>query len=671
MTNDLSVIASWWATIFVLGAAAFPLTDKLFPHWNKYSHLISKVVGLGAVSFIVLFLGWTKIAPFEVGSIITSLFFVFGFGFFVNRHPKIDSWQILKQEFIFLGALLFWSWIKGHEPSIHGLEKFMDYGFTQSILNSKYFPPLDMWLAGKNYINYYYFGHLTMAVITKFSGVGLEYGFNLMLVSIFAFCFTLSGSILHKLTNKWLVALIFAYLLTLGGNLQTIYAFTKGYTLTDKIVYPPPFWEILSGKIDPGYWYANATRFIPYTIHEFPGYSFVVSDVHGHVLSIPFVLLMIVFLIESFYFKRLNLYLTFGTGILGGILFMTNALDGPIYFGLFSTLLFVTKNNWKEKIKHIGLISIFFVITVMPFISHFKSFVTGVAVNCPPNFLANSKFGPLLFEGVEKCQRSPVWMMLLLWGVFVYLGTWYFIKLHHKKNIFMSIAFVYSLALILFAEFFYFKDIYPMHFRSNTMFKLGYQAFILSYIAGGWVTWMMIKNRNLVFWILGVPLFLLSGIFPYFSINSYFGQLSKYQGLDGTVWIQNQYPSDWAAIVWINDHKQPGDVLVEADGDSYTDYARVSTYTGIPTIIGWGVHEWLWRGGYDIVPPKKEEVRQIYEDPSSQNSKLILSKYNVKYIFVGILERNKFTKLDEVGLSSLGKKVFEQNQTSIFQVHGK
>lgn len=505
MANDLSAISSWWATLFIFGVAAYPLVDKLLPKWTKYSHLISKIFGLCAVSLIVLFFGWTRILPFEVGSIILAMFLIFSFGFFVNRRPQIDSWGILKQEFIFLSAILLWSWVKGHEPSIHGLEKFMDYGFTQSILNSKFFPPLDMWLAGTNYINYYYFGHLTMATLTKFSGVGLEYGFNLMLITIFAFCLTLSGSIVHKITNKGWIAILIAFLLTLGGNLQTIYAFTSGYSLSDKVVSPPPFWEIFTGKMDSNYWYANATRFIPYTIHEFPGYSFVVSDVHGHVLSIPLVLLMLVFLVEGFYFKRLNLYLTFGIGILGGLLFMTNALDGPIYLGLFIVLLFVSQSSWKERFKKMGLVIVCFIITVMPLISHFKSFVTGVAMNCPPKFLANTKIGPLLFEGIEKCQRSPVWMMLLLWGMFVYFGIWHFIKLHQKKNTFISIVFVYSLALILFAEFFYFKDIYPMHFRSNTMFKLGYQAFILSYIAGGWVVWRMAKAKNWIFGSLLMP----------------------------------------------------------------------------------------------------------------------------------------------------------------------
>ena len=358
-----------------------------------------------------------------------------------------------------------------------------------------------------------------------------------------------------------------------------------------------------------------------------------------------------------------------GIGMLGGLLFMTNALDGQIYIGLFTVLLLIQKKSWKEFAENIGFVMVVFTVVTIPFVAHFKSFVSGVALNCPPSFLANSKIGPVIFESIEKCQRSPLWMMLLLWGIFVYLGVWYFSKLHKNKNSFISVLFVYGLGLILFAEFFYFKDIYPLHFRSNTMFKLGYQAFILSYIAGSWVTWRMVKSKNWTFWIMGIPLFFLAGIFPYFSINSYFGQLSVYRGLDGTTWIQNQYPKDWAAIVWLNNHKNPGDSIVEADGDSYTDYGRVSTYTGMPTIIGWGVHEWLWRGGYEIVPPRKEEVRQIYENPTLANTKYILAKYNVKYIFVGALERTKFLKLDTTGLESLGHKVFVDGDTFIFQVN--
>ena len=89
----------------------------------------------------------------------------------------------------------------------------------------------------------------------------------------------------------FLGGILTALLLTFAGNLHTIYAFFKPYVNEN----PVPFWQLpFSPETFPNsYWYPNATRFIHNTIHEFPLYSFVVSDLHGHVLDIPFVLLTI------------------------------------------------------------------------------------------------------------------------------------------------------------------------------------------------------------------------------------------------------------------------------------------------------------------------------------------------------------------------------------------
>ena len=85
--------------------------------------------------------------------------------------------------------------------------------------------------------------------------------------------------------------------------LTTIYTFFKAYPND----HPVPFWKLsfLPFSFPNGYWYPNATRFIPFTIHEFPIYSFVVSDLHGHVLDIPIVLLTIA-TIFSFDFTKNN-----------------------------------------------------------------------------------------------------------------------------------------------------------------------------------------------------------------------------------------------------------------------------------------------------------------------------------------------------------------------------
>ena len=720
--SDFWIVVNWWIVLFLFGAAGFPLSKRLFSGWNDCGYFFSKAVALAVVTWIVYVLGTAKLIPFSVVSISLALVGVFLGGIailFFDRgdHKKLRIRTIFLEELFFFAALVFWSWVKAHEPSIRGLEKFMDYGFMKSILESTYFPPSDMWYAGSP-INYYYFGHMVVAVLTKLSGLDLAYTFNLMLSTIFALTITMSFSIGYQIVwqsqiplrgrqiwQKVVSGALTAFLVTLAGNMQTLYAFTRGYTGENV----KPFWELLWGiPLRQGfagqvgeiwsnllqgmntYWYANATRFIPFTIHEFPSYSFVVSDIHGHVLSLPFALLAIGLLLQGVALKSFQGHpLIVFYGFLVGVLLMTNALDGPIYFGLLIAIL-VVKNwsnlsnlsNWKETAKTVGLIVVVAGFASLPFLSHFKSFVNGIAVNCPPEFLANTKVGPLLFEGVEKCQHSPIWMMAFLWGFFIYCGVWLFLKnkITQTEKI-LLVFFGFSILLIIFPEFFYFKDIYPAHFRSNTMFKLGYQAFILFSIISGYTIVNLFKKK--LFLLLLVPQLFLVSIYPIFSVRSYFNSLKNYEGLDGLAWFAREYADDYKAMQWFNSSPttsatSPGlrgatsaalPALVEADGDSYTDYNRFSAFTGNPTIVGWAVHEWLWRGGYEFVSPRREEVRLVYESGDPGQIRAIINKYNVRYIIVGTLERQKFSVLDEAAISQIATPVFRSGETVIYEVH--
>ncbi len=764
MAEDFLLVLRWWGVLFLFGAAAFPLTKQLFRGWWDGGYLFSKAVGMAVVGWIVYVLGTLRILPFSLVSITVALWIVIGVGAFLLKGKNIYKEHRVKrvilyffEELFFFGALLFWTWIKAHEPSIRGLEKFMDFGFMKSILESSYFPANDMWFAGHT-INYYYFGHIVTAVLTKFSGIDLTITFNLMLATIFALTLTMSFSIgkqicqLGHMRKIGQIAggFLTAFLVTLSGNMQTLYAFTKGYT-GDNV---KPFWQLwwtpkdIAGlgqvweKIGEGlnrYWYANATRFIPFTIHEFPSYSFVVSDIHGHVLSLPFVLLAIGLLIQLF--NKGDVFSSSRTpirdpsvaqngfrvthslrsmqvpgitqvvfyGFLVGVLLMTNALDGPIYLGLFIVVLGISNiqypiSKWKYISGQIVVVLITAVVTSLPFLFHFKSFVNGIAINCPPGFLANTKIGPFLFEEVAKCQHSPLWMLLILWGFFIFCGVWLIIKVKSQKlkvksevDRLLLVFFFFSLALIIFPEFFYFKDIYPMHFRSNTMFKLGYQAFILfSIVAGYTITSYVWKRKSddgieaaemkhrvsrkgrLLFVVILLPMLFLVSIFPIFSVRSYFNGLKVYRGIGGLQWLKDEYPDDWAGIEWIQSQKskvksQKSDkyVLVEADGDSYTDYNRFSVFTGIPTVVGWAVHEWLWRGGYDVVAPRREEVAKIYESTDLAQTGNILKKYHVGMVVVGSLERTKYKNLQEWKFASLGRKVFQSKETVLYEIGGE
>lgn len=736
MLADLLNIFQWWATIFIIGITFIPITSFIFPNFFDKGYVFGKVIAIALISYAVFILGSLKILSFETQNVflIIGIFILINFFIFKKNISlyKTTTKHLLRififEEIIFIIILLFWSFIHAHQPEIHGLEKYMDYGFINSILRAKYFPPLDMWFTPYT-INYYYFGHLVTAILTKISFLSSSITFNLMLSTIAAFTFTAAFSIAANLLNflnknsknlKFPIigGVLTGFILSFAGNLHAIYLFFKPYQNES----PVPFWQLIfSPSTYPNsYWYPNATRFITNTIHEFPIYSYVVSDLHGHVLDIPFVLLTIAILASLFLKSKLEIInwkleiplISF----LLAVMYMTNAWDGIIYLilGIF-ILMYVQLKQFipipqsksikyhalsimynKKYILHttfyILLIFVGFFIFTLPFNLNFKPFASEIGILCAPKFLTDmGNFGPFLFEP-DHCQHSPLWQLGILYGFFYFWVVSFLIfiflklktKLHpapyslHSSDIFVCILILLSTLLIIIPEFIYVKDIYPAHYRANTMFKLVYQTFMMLSICSGYIIVRLFLNHKsliinrylkFVYWIIGLLLIILVFLYPYFSIKSYFGNLNTYFGINGTNYLKQLYPSDYEAILWINKNIKGQPVILEAQGDSYTDYGRISTNTGLPTVLGWAVHEWLWRGTYDIPSPRISEVQKMYESKDIKETKQLLSKYDVSLVFLGELERQKYPNQNEEKFQSLGKIIYQKNKTKIFEIN--
>ena len=696
--NWIAQTTSWYFFLLLLGIVALPVTKKIFGSFFDYGYSFSKAIGLLLVSYSALILGMYHILPFSRGGLLFLTGLLGLVGAYILRKserdklilPRSSLVLIIFQEILFIAALFFWVKVRGQEPSIHGLEKFMDFGFINSILRSEYFPPKDMWLAGHP-INYYYFGHLTGAVLIKLSNIASNYGYNLILATLFAMGITQTFSLCfnsiykafgNKLRLSFLAGILGTFLVNIGGNLHTIYTFTSGYN-PEK---PVAFWNILTKFSPTTYWYPNATRFIPFTIHEFPIYSYVVADLHGHVLDIPFVLLTLAFLFTIITSKSLSLkqktyydlYPSITISFMCAIHFMTNAFDGPIYILLGVSVLVYLFGISKRLVVNAAITALGFLIFTYPFSSNFVPFVSGIGVNCAPDYLIQfKKIGPFMFEQ-GNCQMSAVWMLLVLWGFFLFhflfhtLYQYFMTKKDSSKNSFvltrtdhfMLILFTIGTALLIIPEYFYIKDIYPAHFRANTMFKLGYQAFIMMGIASTY-TFFRVKQGlrklnpiSVTYIILFIPLFVLVAVYPTFAISSYYGQLKKEPQLNGTAWIRPTYPTYEKIIAYLNTNVNGQPTILEAQGDSYTDFNMVSSYTGLPTVGGWWVHEWLWRGSSDVIAKLIPDITGIYEGTDVTTIRVLLKKHAIEYIVVGPHERTKYVNLNDTTLKSLGELVF-------------
>jgi len=168
---------------------------------------------------------------------------------------------------------------------------------------------------------------------------------------------------------------------------------------------------------------------------------------------------------------------------------------------------------------------------------------------------------------------------------------------------------------------------------------------------------------------MAVPMF-----YPSLATRQWIGEIKRtnYKGLDGVSSLST--PDVVAAIEWLNTNIEGQPVLLESYGDSYTEYCRLTAFTGLRTIVGWQTHVWLWRtsknvnGWSDIVAPLQGEVRSIYEYKDEAKVAGLLDKYEVEYIAVGQNERAKFPEINEDKLKALGTIVYSNESMYIIKV---
>lgn len=206
------------------------------------------------------------------------------------------------------------------------------------------------------------------------------------------------------------------------------------------------------------------------------------------------------------------------------------------------------------------------------------------------------------------------------------------------------------------------------------MFKLTYQAFVMSYLAGGYIIvrqitlqkFTYVKRFLAIFWVV-----VLYSILAYaqISTNSYYGNLKNYQGLDGIRWMENQYPNEYNTILWLRANAEKNAVILEAPGDSYTDFNVISSYTGIPTVSGWYVHEWLWRGTPDFPQARVTDITNIYQSEDAAFVKDLLKKYKVNYVIVGSFERQKYPQLVEEKFNQIATPAFISGMTTVYKIN--
>ena len=724
LRKDALPFWDWYLIATFLGAAGMPVTGRLFSDFHDKGWMFSKVLAICLTGFAEWFLVAVGLVRFHMGSCLTTcaLFVVFcGWLFFREQKAGTDVYPtdhvnlIVWEELMFLAVFLLWTYLAGFRPQAYGTEKFMDYGFMEAMMRSDVLPARDLWYSN-GHINYYYGGQYFAVFLTKITGTKVEQTYNLMRMFVASIAFILPFSLVYQLSadgreargqrkNGWVpgtAGVLSGAAVSIAGNMHyVIYACVL------------PFIQRLRGDEVTGYWFPDATRYIGFrpdipddkTIHEFPCYSFILGDLHAHVVNVMFVLLLLGILYAWSRKARRNQQRGIGkardilkelssghiilAGLMLGMFRWTNYWDFIIYFVVTgAVVLFTNIIRFRGKVRDILAATVLYeleiilisTLVILPFTLKFESMFMGVGVakrHSLPHQL-------LVLWGLPAII-SLLLVGLILWEAYrqkKLKGIWKPMEATAAPDLYTFITALCAIGLVLIPEIVYVRDIYEgSNARANTMFKLTYQAYIMFGITVGYGIFRLLETekKRILKGAALIGLFFLVWTMGYFghSVKAWYGNVmdrSRYQGLDATTYLETDFQEDAQGVHWLKDNVRGTAVVLEANGDSYTGFERVSASTGLPTILGWYVHEWLWRNDPGDLNEKSADVETIYTSSDEAQVKKLLIDYGVSYIFIGSKEREKYgDRLNRDLLLRLGNIVYSREDTGtyIVQVAGR
>jgi YYY domain-containing protein len=200
--------------------------------------------------------------------------------------------------------------------------------------------------------------------------------------------------------------------------------------------------------------------------------------------------------------------------------------------------------------------------------------------------------------------------------------------------------------------------------RMNTVFKFYLQAWVLLALGSALVLTRAVhrptgaeSNSRTVAYLPIVTMavvVVIASIYPILGtparLNQDMDSTPAALTLDGYAWMDGgtilngtgdviTFAGDLDAIEWFNEHVTGAPVLLEASIGPYRgNGSRISSATGLPTILGWDRHQRQQR--YEPgISQRMRDVRTMYNEEDLESKLEMLRRYNVRYVVVGDVER--------------------------------
>lgn len=657
---------SWLAILTFLQLSLYPSLKKTF---GRFAFPVAFPASLLAFTLLSWYCGLARIPIYAA----LIPFIILAAWHLCKRNYQIrDLMAQWHWEALFLITFLIMLDVRFVNPTISYAEKFMDHGFLASVILNPVVPPLDPWFAGGTLNVYYYLGYWMLGCLAIVSGVPSNIAFNLSLPTIFALSATSLYAIGTLLLDRfrWLPLIVLIL-----PNPALIYQLITGSAVN------PAYDASLS-------WLG--TRTITNTINEYPLFSFIWGDVHAHVVSIfnqLFLILLLLFVYRNWEsLDRAGKTITIILVSLSlGSMPLYNTWDVLIYAPLVLIVAFFLMGRNRASL---GKDTWAFLLTVpplsvlcyLPFYLQLQTQTGAIAFvrtpSDPVEFLwVNGLFIAIFIALLVPEFRKRPWLLIacLPFALAGYSAAGIAIiplvyLIAKADRDFPDLLAAFGLAILVICELVYMKDnMGETLFRMNTVFKCYLPAWLMLGTAamvmiGQWLRrWGRIpvfSARLTTAATLGIVLVLLAVPFMV-SYNSGYGTNT----LDGLEYLSVSHPGDAGAVAYLRT-LPPGEILVEAESGDYSYYSRVSSFTGIPAIIGQPFHEYMWRGDNSgWFSERKSDIREIYERP--ELTVPLMKKYNATLLYVGDPEYERY----DISLPGTGlTKVYSEGTTTIYRI---
>ncbi|HKN47048.1 MAG TPA: DUF2298 domain-containing protein, partial [Candidatus Polarisedimenticolia bacterium] len=686
------------------GWAAFPLLHRVLARLPDRGYAASRAFGLLGASWIAfLFVGATGV-PLGGASALGAIALLGmicvgarraigprdgdasgddaeGLAAFVRRNGRV----ILFTESLFAAGLLLFAWIERRNPAVDpDSERFMDYAFLNATLRSPGLPVADPWFSGQP-IDYYHFGYAIAAFLVRATGVSAARLLTVEIAIMYALVWACAFGLGLALTDRCRGGAAAAFLVLGAGNLEWVRQWRQHGGLT-------------------GFDWFLSSRVIDGAISEFPWFSLLWGDLHPYAVALPLFLCGLTFVAAESLGAgsdpgRARLARATGFALVAGGALATHAWDFPLLVLVACASILCGAGRRRGSRALCALVSAGVGAALFgPFLRGFQQSGRSLAIVTAGSRPANlaMAFGPFVLLAL----LVPV---ALLAGRKSPEGGAGQRPAAGAGRVAAALAGCALLAIAA-CEWVYLKDFFSATalFRMNTVFKVHRIAWLLLAIASpallerlaqppdgsasgaAGARWPSETLRRFVRLgmqgaVMGV--FAAASVYPLAGTASWLRarQISRQRaeaaasaaespGADAGALFRALYPGDAAAAACVAARARPGDVILEESGEAYSWSSRISTFSGVPTVLGWGNHEAGWRDDWGPILERSAAIETIYRDPLGDRARSLMRSLGVTWVVVGERERRHYGLEGPARFSRIGRTILDEQGTLLYAV---